>query len=232
MHITDPSEHLESCQRIIFNLVNRFNEMYPVDYDTLLSEAYHAYVQACAKYDPTRKGKDGKVAALTSWVYFYVYCDLKTLVMRGASAPQQEDIEDHPVPTQSHFLGSVTEDLSDDARTIISLFLETPGELLGAVGAESAKNVIIRCARELFIRKKMEEEDVDHTPVMTKTVRENRKLLRRAQSKKERELYERFQDASKEITQRLFTRKTTDEWLLENVGLSPKTVRQMCATAY
>lgn len=207
----DPLTNLDSCQRIIHNLVNRFDSMYPIDRDTLLSEAYHAYVQACAKYDPTRTGKDGKVAALTSWVYFYVYMDLKTMVMKGASAPVHHDIDDHPMPSTSHFYAPLTEDLSDDAKTIVQLFVETPGELLEMVGMSAAKNTILRCARELFIKKKLAEVE-SASPARAK-----------------QELFDRFQDASKEITQRLTSGKTTDEWLIEKIGLTPKGVREMCA---
>lgn len=135
----DPEVELKNNHTMIHGLCWKFAQTYPIDYDTCLSEAYFAFVKACADFNPDKGMK------FSSWCYYWVWCKLKDLVMKRSKAPKWEEIDEETVgeapPVSSPCL-EVVEDLSEDAQEIISLILETPAEL--SEGLTNAKDLLRR----------------------------------------------------------------------------------------
>lgn len=125
----DPEVALPQVEKIIFQLAHKFSNMYPIPYDECLSEGYMAFMRACEDYNPKRKMK------FSSWVYYWVWCKLKDLVMKRSKEPVcfveiNDDLTVAAPAVKSECLDLVAE-MSSDAKEIISLLIETPRELIG-----------------------------------------------------------------------------------------------------
>lgn len=125
----DPSAVLPEVEKMLYKLAHKYSLTYPIDYDTALAEAYYGFMRACYDYRPDRNTK------ITTWVYFWVWTHLKTVVMRRSSdrlvpVEVEEDMLGTYEPERPAVL-EVLHTLSEDAREIIALLLETPAELLG-----------------------------------------------------------------------------------------------------
>lgn len=125
----DPVEVFPQVEKIIYQLAHRFSRTYPITYDECLSEGYYAFMGACNDYKPNRKMK------FSSWVYYWVWCKLKDLVMKRSKEPLdfveiREELLGEAAPDKSQVM-ELIEDLSDDAKEIVSLLIETPHELVG-----------------------------------------------------------------------------------------------------
>lgn len=125
----DPEVEFPKVQKMIYGLAWRTSQAYPISYDECLSEAYMAFMRACGDYQPKRGTK------FSSWVYFWVWTKLKDLVMKRSKEPLEfvdinEELVGAAPPVQIESL-ELIDDLSSDAKEIISLLIETPRELLG-----------------------------------------------------------------------------------------------------
>jgi len=125
----NPEELLPQVEKIIYQLAHRFSRTYPIPYDECLSEGYWAFMEAVRRYDPRRKAK------FSSFVYFITWCKLKNLVISRSKEPLEfveikEEMLGEATPDKSHVM-EIIEDLSEDAKEIVSLLIETPRELIG-----------------------------------------------------------------------------------------------------
>jgi len=130
MPAVDPDEELPKVEKLIFDLAWKFTKTYPIDFQEARREAYYAFVRACYDYNPSRGTK------FSSWVYTWVWCHLKTLITKRTVEPLvfievKDEIFGEAAPDRSPTLDMIG-DLSEDAKEIIKLLLETPGELLGS----------------------------------------------------------------------------------------------------
>lgn len=125
----DPIAEFPKVEKIIYNLAHRFSNTYPISYDECLSEGNMAYMKACADYNAARGQK------FSSWVYYWVWCKLKDLVINRSKnkiefvEANEETLGMAPPAVSNHH--ELIEDLSQDAKEIISLLTETPSELIG-----------------------------------------------------------------------------------------------------
>ena len=129
MAAVDPEEVFPQVENIIYQLAHRFSKAYPISFDECLSEGYWAFMEACGRWDPKRKAK------LSSFVYFITWCKLKNLVIKRSKEPLEfVEIKEEMLgeaPLDKSRVMELIEDLSEDAKEIVGLLIETPGELVG-----------------------------------------------------------------------------------------------------
>lgn len=130
----DPVVEFPKVEKMLYSLAWKFSNQYPLTFEEARSEAYYGFMRACQDYDPAR----GK---FSTWVYYWAWCRLKDVVMKAAKDPLDfmeinDDILGGAEPPKSMAMECL-DDLSSDARELVDLLLETPGELVGlALGPE------------------------------------------------------------------------------------------------
>lgn len=150
----NPDEVFPQVENMLHSLAWATAKKHPGIFEEAKAEAYWAFMRACNEYDPT-KTKGGK---FSSWCYFRTWTHLKTWVTKrtvdrlcfvgaiqdnpntkhlegwdsnnswGKGDSVQVNVMAPPTVSSHHEL---IEDLSDDAKEIISLLTETPSELIG-----------------------------------------------------------------------------------------------------
>lgn len=125
----DPMVVFPEVEKMIYKLAWKTAEAYPVTFEEARSEAYWAFMRSCEDFKP------GRGAKFSSWCYYWVWTHLKTFVTKRTVDPLTfVDIDDDlcggAAPLRNDCLELVS-DLSEDAKEMISLFLETPAELVG-----------------------------------------------------------------------------------------------------
>lgn len=153
----DPDKEFPLLEKMLYSLAWRFSNTYPISFDEAKSEAYYAFVRACYDFKSARRTK------FSSWVYYWVWTHLKTLVTKRTVEPivfvdMDENQEGEAAPDQS-LPKDVFEDLTEDAKEIISLLLETPSELLG--GEELRPSRLLKRVREHLIHKGKTQDDLE-----------------------------------------------------------------------
>ena len=132
----DPEEVFPQVEKMIYSQAWKFAKQYPIPFEEARSNAYASFMEACARYNPHRKAK------FSTWCNFLIWCNLMTEVTRRAKEPIVfVEIVDEEVagaaPLLSESFAELMEDvkasLSEDAKTILSLLLETPADLLGGI---------------------------------------------------------------------------------------------------
>jgi len=125
----DPATEHPKVQNMLFKLVWKFSQEYPISFEDALSEANFAFVKACYDYDPSRGSK------FSSWCYFSVWTHLKTVVMKRTTDPLvcveiNDDLLGAAPPEVAPSL-EVIELLSPNARRLVELILEPPPPIRG-----------------------------------------------------------------------------------------------------
>lgn len=128
----NPDEMFPKVEKLLLKVAWNFHHRYPLlSFEEARSTAHWAFMEACQKYKPGRK------MTFASWCYFSAWCNLKTLVMDRSGdllVPMELDDEltGEAPPLHSPCLEAI-EDLSQDAKLIVSMLLETPREMLGGM---------------------------------------------------------------------------------------------------
>lgn len=125
----NPEQALPAVQKILHKVAWDSALRYPIPYEDAMSEAYVAFMAACRTFDPSRGTQ------FSSWVYFNAWTHLKTIVMKRSSdrlvfQEIREEEGGTEMPRQIPSL-EILQELSDDARLLAAMLLETPQELLG-----------------------------------------------------------------------------------------------------
>lgn len=125
--VPDPQAVFPEVERLLQHLARQATVNWPSLFQDALSEAHWSFMRACGQFD-SRRG-----ARLSTWIAFRVSMDLRRWRMRLAqeasiltSIPEDYD---PPAKEKSSFPFDLIENLSEDAQEILSLILETPGEL-------------------------------------------------------------------------------------------------------
>lgn len=147
----DPEEMFPQVERIIYQLAHRFSRTYPVPYNECLSEGYWAFMEACRRYDTKRKAK------FSSFVYFLTWTRLKNLIRHRSKEPlcfvdtvkHDAWLTAHATQDKSKVL-ELIDDLSEDAKEIVGLLIETPQDF---IGMEMTPRQLLRKVRALLVRR-------------------------------------------------------------------------------
>lgn len=148
----DPEAEFPKVENMLHSLAWATAKKCPGIFEEAKAEAYWAFMRACNEYNPA-KTKGGK---FSSWCYFRTWTHLKTWVTKrmndrlcfvGDTVDWEtgEWLIDHQIHHTQHSIKKKSmmapatvsshvefiEDLSDDAKEIISLLTETPSELIG-----------------------------------------------------------------------------------------------------
>lgn len=123
----NPEQVFPQVEGLLRHLARQATLNWPSLFQDALSEAHWSFMRACGQFDPCRGAK------LSTWIAFRVSMDLRRWRMRLAkeasiltSIPEDYD---PPAKTKSDFPFDLIEELSEDAKEIVSLILESPGEL-------------------------------------------------------------------------------------------------------
>ncbi len=147
----DPNAVLPEVEQMLYNLSWKFAQTYPVPFEEAKSEAYYAFVRACADFDSERGSK------FSSWCYYWVWTHLKTFVTKRTVDPLtfieineetlgETSMEPISFPGESRLerlsdeTQEIIKDLSGDAKEILELLLETTDEI--AEGVTAAKRLL------------------------------------------------------------------------------------------
>lgn len=154
----NPDEMLPTVEKMLFNLAWKCANAYPVTFEEARSEAYYAFMCACRDYDPTRGSK------FSTWCYFWTWTHLKTFITKRTVDPLSFfDIDEELVgaapPQRSESLDMI-EDLSEDAREIIALIIETPHEILRGTPIP-AKHLLTRVKAYLVAKRGKDRRKLD-----------------------------------------------------------------------
>lgn len=128
-YAVNPEEAFPQVEKLIYDLCWKTVAACPVTFEDARSVAYNAFMRACQDYKPDRKMK------FSSWVYYWVWCDLKTWITKLARNPVtfveiEEELCGFAPPARSDYRDLIA-DLSDDAKEIVSLLVDTPKEFNG-----------------------------------------------------------------------------------------------------
>jgi len=165
----DPNEVFPQVENMLYSLAWSTAKKYPVTFEEARSEAYFAFMKACTEYSRA-KSKGGK---FSSWCYFKTWTHLKTWITKRTNDRlvfmENNDREDTmaiaaPATVSSHI--ELVEDLSEDAREMVNMLVETPAELLGL--SMSPKRFMKR-VKECLVKKGKTKQQVEraHRELLT-----------------------------------------------------------------
>lgn len=159
MMLINPETEFPNVEKMLYNLAWKTANTYPVTFEEARSEAYWAFMNACRDFNPTK----AKGSKFSSWCYFWVWTHLKTFVTKRSVDPlcfveMNEDLVGTAPAERSESLDLI-EDLSEDAKEIISLLLETPEELIGM--SLTTRQLVKGVKNYLVKKKKRNKEKVD-----------------------------------------------------------------------
>lgn len=131
----NPTAVFPKVEDMLYSLAWRFVHKYPqLEFENARSQAFESFMLACRKYDP------GRGASFTTFCYSKVWYGLQDMVMDNSrdrlvfveDMGELEHAFNHESPAIPFHLSDlkVWEDLSHDAREIISLLLESPREIM------------------------------------------------------------------------------------------------------
>lgn len=142
----DPTEMLPQVEKLLYDLAWKFHRRYPLlPFEDAKSQSYWGFMMACKNWKPDRG------AQFSSWVYFCASMHLRNLVMARSeettrfprAIPTFHDKDENLTELEDAFYQAATAgpahsdvldlvaDLPEDAKTIVQMLLETPGELVG-----------------------------------------------------------------------------------------------------
>lgn len=194
-YAVDPETALPEVQDMIYSLCHRFTRTYPLDWDDALSEAYVAFLGACRTFNPEKENK------FSTWCYYWIWCNLKTMVMKNSSLPVFIEVKEEICGMEETPIGSVVEGLSAEAQEMVSLIIETPAELASLLISEKA----------------------------TSNGRRFLSVLKKWMCQKRGKDMETLTAAALEIKNRLSSGQTSDEWLIGTLNINPRQVAENAA---
>lgn len=144
--LIDPEQAFPEVEKMLYDLAWKCSNAYPVTFEEARSEAYYAFVRSCQDYDPDKS----KGAKFSTWCYFWVWTQLKTFITKRSADPLcfieiNEDASAlfGEAPNLNSESLEMFDDLSDEAKEIIALLIETPQEILGTAPLP-AKHLLAR----------------------------------------------------------------------------------------
>ncbi len=185
----DPEKELPRVQNLLYQLAWRAKNL-RLPFEEAKGEAYFAFMLACRSFDPSRGMK------FSSWVYFKVRNHLRTTCTRGSRDPLVfVEINDEvcgAAPSNRKEFLEMLEDLSAEARELIHLLIELPGEILNDPPT-SPRHLLARVCEYLGFRRGLDDvaQDIRVNEIrhhfyggsISRPENQNRLLLKQAQAK-------------------------------------------------
>lgn len=130
------NETYEDLKDLIYDQAHKKSRLFHMPFEDALSHAHFSYVRAVAAY------KDGTGAKISTWVAFCLHNDLINFLKREYKHYSYEQLEEELTGGDevNFFVEEFTEGLSDQARTVVQLILETPEELNMLLHWDGARN--------------------------------------------------------------------------------------------
>lgn len=141
MATTAITETFDDVQNLMFQYAHKFHKQYGGDWDEWVSEGQEIFMKAYTRYEPTK-------GSFVTWFAFF----LQKLFMEKVRRQTMRNVRHRKVdmdlylyvkPRKAFDLEELGRDLSDDARMVVQLMLETPNDLKLCF-AEQKKNIRFR----------------------------------------------------------------------------------------
>lgn len=144
---------------MLYNLAWKFARKYPYPneeqmFEDCKSESYFAFMRACEKYQSDRGAK------FITWCYKRVWFDLKTFVTARAKCPL-EFVEIHEdllggKETLDETYSDLMQHISEDAKEIVALLVESPVELMEWKwgGCPKTSRELLRKVKDFLVAKR------------------------------------------------------------------------------
>lgn len=147
MPLQSIEQEYENNRLLIFKVCHKMSDRYFISFEDALGEAHAIFLNAYANYDPDRGAK------FSSWLQSRLQWDLTTWMQNEYIERFNDDLEQAQqvhAPAQQFFAEDLTFGMSDTAKLIIRIVLNTPKELMRILKWERAegRNDIKRCLRE------------------------------------------------------------------------------------
>lgn len=134
--------------RLVNKLAWNYVKTHGGDFDEVLAQANEAYVMAAASYVPEK-------SRFTTWVYQQVWFRLRK-IRRGRSVRTVELTEEalEQREAKTNWLECLMAEISDDARTVVRVLVESPTDVLKALfgarpcGVKARKKLLRHMRRE------------------------------------------------------------------------------------
>lgn len=126
-------ETYASVEKMIYRLAWKATKKYGGDFNDYLTEANEGYCIAYRTWTPDRK------CSFSSHCWNCVFHEIQDYVARRKDVPT-EDLSLVP-ETEERGLGALLCDLGEDARTIVQLVLEAPGDLAAVLRFRKAEKI-------------------------------------------------------------------------------------------
>lgn len=123
-------------QKIVYDQAHKKSRLFHMPYEDALSLAHSAFVKAVNNYDPSKGAK------ISTWVTFCLHNDLINYLKKEYRHYSYEPLEEeyHGGDNINHFVQEFTEGLSDEAKQVVMLLLETPDELSNLMQWDGVRN--------------------------------------------------------------------------------------------
>ncbi len=154
----DPEQAFLECEKMLFKLAWAASTKHDLPFSDCLSECSFAFVKAINwRFKPERGAK------LSTCVYSIAKWRLHELVLAKRAAHANEEIDEEKLgdapPLHSPSL-ELVDDLSNDAKEIIRLLLDTPAEVLG-IQPVPVKQLLTKVKAYLIKRRGKRRSDLD-----------------------------------------------------------------------
>lgn len=154
-----PALMFEEVEPLLYKLAWKFANDYPYPSKEEMflecrSIAYRDFMDACAKYKPKRN------TSFSSYVYMRAWYGMKSHITERTKDPLVPmELNDDLTGAAPHYFNAaeMVEDLSADAKEIVSLILETPQDLLG--GVPTTARQLMRRVKDYMIKHRGRTEE-------------------------------------------------------------------------
>jgi hypothetical protein len=153
-HKLDINRAYEDVEKLMQKLAWTWHKRYGVEYDLCISECHVAFVKAFRRYDPKHPGR----AQFSTVVQMICQFRLRRLIMDRCGEIPFVPLEDwtegaHYAPEMRSESLALVQDLSEDAKEIVSLIFEMPGDLRGFRRPMEPKEYLARI-KEYLVKKR------------------------------------------------------------------------------
>lgn len=147
------NETYKDLERMLFQLTHKAARRFGVRFEDLLPAAQNGFVYAYRTYNPNNKRK----AKFVTWCYFVVNKEIANWMeehvkhsKRSASHVEVNDETLGASSTDAAFRSDLEAELSDDAKHVVHLILDTPEDIraLYRFNKANTSRDALRCARE------------------------------------------------------------------------------------
>lgn len=198
------TETYNDVKLLIYKVTHHFTARSGLPFEELLSEAHYIFARAYRNYDPKRFS-----SKFSSFLYFSLHCELKNFIKKQYKHRNLLEVNEECVGTEdaNRFRVSVESGLSEEAKLVVALILDTPQEMRAVMRWNS-----VRGKRSMLVSLREHLIDLGWTAEQLKTAFHELQVV--------------LGDTARRKAQ-----QRTEFWLRHRIGLTPDQVRRFTVAA-